>query len=85
MRMSEKLAAKRRLSDRLKEAFEQSPYKALRRVEYELENDEVTLHGELPTYFLKQMASSCAAKAARGRRIVNRIRVVDPDWRRSLV
>ena len=82
MKFSEKLAAKR-LNDRLQEAFEQSPYSALQRVRYELENDQVTLHGELPTHFLKQLASSFAVKAADGRRIVNRIRVVDPDWRYS--
>jgi osmotically-inducible protein OsmY len=67
------------LGIQIRQAFDKSPYSALRRIRYELREGDLVLIGEVPTHFMKQIASSCAAKVARDYRIVNQIRVVDPD------
>lgn len=67
------------LGRQIRQAFDQSPYSALRRIDCELMEGDLVLRGQVPTHFMKQIASSCAAKVARDHRIVNQIQVVDPD------
>lgn len=63
-------------------ALRQSSYSALRRVRCGIVGGVLTLRGQVPTYFLKQVAQSLAAKVANVDRLVNRIEVADADLNR---
>jgi len=55
-----------------------TPYRVLRRVSCEYRAGELILRGELPSYFLKQMAQTAVANLPGVERVVNHIDVV-PD------
>lgn len=63
----------------VRELFTQSSYAQLKRIHCDFEKGVLVLKGELPTYFLKQIAQSLATHAPGVRTISNRILVVDPD------
>jgi hypothetical protein len=54
----------------------QTPYHVLRRVSCEYHAGELILRGELPSYFLKQMAQTAVANLPGVERVVNHIDVV---------
>ena len=60
------------------ERLRDSGYLALREVACIAHDDEVHLHGRLPSYFLKQLAQEIAAGVAGVRRVINRIDVCRP-------
>lgn len=60
-------------------ALQHSSYSAIRRVRCHIVGGILTLRGQVPTYFLKQVAQSLASKAADVHRLVNRIEVADVD------
>ena len=61
------------------ERLRDSGYLALREVACIAHDDEVHLHGRLPSYFLKQLAQEIAARVAGVRRVINRIDVCRPS------
>jgi hypothetical protein len=56
--------------------FRQSLYLQLRRVWCEEQGDKLVLHGQLPTYYLKQIAQTTVAPIVGEHHIVNEIEVV---------
>lgn len=63
------------LQARVAERLRANTYSALRSIQCTVENMVVVLSGRVPSYFLKQVAQSLAARAAPEARIVNRITV----------
>lgn len=57
-------------------ALEQSGYAAIRNITFELDDGELTLRGQVPSYYMKQMAVSTVAKVAGVALIYNRLKVV---------
>jgi osmotically-inducible protein OsmY len=68
------------LGDRVRRRLNQSPYLAVRRVKVEERQGVLTLSGRVPTFFLKQMAQTAAARVEGVHRIINRIDVVEPAY-----
>lgn len=60
------------------ERLRDSGYLALRDVVCMAHQDMVSLHGRLPSYFLKQLAQEIAAGVEGVRRVINRIEVLRP-------
>lgn len=60
------------------ERLRSSGYLALRDVACLARDDEVYLHGRLPSYFLKQLAQEITAGVEGVRRVINRIDVLRP-------
>lgn len=69
------------LRERIHRELLRSAYSAVRRVGFAVGDRQVTLNGEVPTHFLRQVAVAAVAKVAPGYQIENRVRVVDPDLR----
>ena len=59
----------------VEERLRRSGYLALRDVRCSLRGDSLYLHGELPSYFLKQLAQEIAGDVAGVPQVVNRIEV----------
>jgi osmotically-inducible protein OsmY len=57
----------------------QSGYLALRGVACDARDGVITLRGRLPSYYLKQVAQSIAARIEGVRRVVNEIEVAVPN------
>lgn len=55
-----------------------SPYLPLRSVKCNYEGGNVTLRGEVPTFYLKQLAQSLASGAVRPEQILNLVQVKPP-------
>lgn len=55
------------------DVLRQSPQPLLRRLRVDVTDDEVVLAGNLPTYFLKQVAQETIRPVLGRRRLVNRI------------
>jgi hypothetical protein len=53
-----------------------TPYHALRRISCEYQEGALILRGEVPSYYLKQMAQTAVAPVGGAARIVNHIDVV---------
>src|SRR5262245_13650792 len=67
------------------ERIRQGGYLALRNISCQCSDDELSLHGSLPSYYLKQVAQEIAAGVAGARRIVNQIEVLAPaDCKRQV-
>jgi osmotically-inducible protein OsmY len=60
------------------DALSQSSYATLGLVEYEIEGDHVVLRGEVPSYYLKQMAQAVVQRLAGVGRVDNRLSVSRP-------
>ena len=60
------------------ERIHQGGYLALRDIRCQCSDDELSLHGSLPSYYLKQVAQEIAAGVAGARRVVNQIEVLVP-------
>jgi len=54
--------------------LKQSSHPALRRLTYEIAGRQLVLNGQVPSYYLKQLAQS--AGVANGLVVVNRVRVI---------
>lgn len=54
-----------------------SPIPALRRIRVTQAPGELVLSGSVSSYYCKQLAQEAVRAAARGRKVVNRIRVLD--------
>ena len=59
----------------VQDALEHSSYSPIRTLECEFNDGRLTLHGQVPTYFMKQVAIELA-KAAGGNVICNQLVVV---------
>ena len=68
------------LEDRVQRRFFQSPYLALRHVSVEVRQGVLTLSGQMPNFYLKQMAQAAAATVEGVESIINRIEVVEPAY-----
>jgi len=66
----------RAVEDEVRAALEQSGYAAIRNITFELNDGELTLRGQVPSYYMKQIAVSTVAKVAGVALIYNRLRVV---------
>lgn len=64
--------------------FAQSQYSALRRISTSFDGVTLTLRGQVPTYYLKQLAQTIALQLPAVREIRNRIEVDSPRSRREL-
>ena len=58
-----------------------NPYVALKCIDCAYDQGVLTLHGCLPTYYLKQMAQTAVAGLPGVDRVVNQIEVVSPNPR----
>jgi hypothetical protein len=58
----------------------QSSYRALHRVRCEYSQGVLTLHGQVPSYYLKQLAQEMAKRIAHGKVINNLLRVIVPQF-----
>ena len=56
----------------------QSPILALRQLSLEETETTITIHGNVSSYYLKQMAQETLRPLLAGRKLVNQVRV-DPD------
>jgi hypothetical protein len=59
-------------------ALEQSPFPALRRLSVQESDHTVILDGEVPSYYLKQVAQETVMPLLDGRQLLNRVRVMRP-------
>lgn len=64
------------LRDTAERLFRQSQYLQLRALRCEEQGDKLVLYGQLPTYYLKQIAQTTVAPLAGDCHIVNEIEVV---------
>jgi osmotically-inducible protein OsmY len=64
-------------------SLRRSGYAALRLVNCDAHGDRVTLHGNVPTYHLKQLAQEFVQRVVGGRRVVNEIAVGRPVDQRA--
>jgi hypothetical protein len=62
-------------------AFRRNSYLALRDLSCVAEGGVVYLHGQLPTYYLKQVAQELAAGVSGVRRVINRIEIFNDGCR----
>jgi hypothetical protein len=58
----------------------QSSYRALHEVRCDYSQGVLTLHGRVPSYYLKQLAQEMAKRVAHGKVINNLIRVIVPEF-----
>ena len=65
-----------RLQHGIRLALRRSGHAELRRVEIDVHGNAIRLNGEVPTFYLKQMAQELARTTAPGFRIENFVRVV---------
>lgn len=59
------------------EALEHTKYMPLRRVELRVHSQSVVLSGDVPSYFLKQLAQVAAMSVPSVRRLENQLRVTN--------
>lgn len=52
----------RNIEQDVKTALQQSGYPAVRHIEYQLDGEELTLIGKVPTFYMKQVANTTVAK-----------------------
>ena len=71
------LSASSVLQDRVRRRLRASSYAVLHDIECDCQEGTVTLHGEVTTYFLKQVAQELVRKVRGVERITNRIDVVE--------
>lgn len=74
--VSRSRAADQQILELACQALRTSGYTQLRQVQVSLEQGRVTLKGELPTYYLKQVAQSVIQDVAGVREIDNDVRVL---------
>ena len=75
------------INDTLKElrlALQASPYLPLRRLQCEEHGREIVLRGNVPTYYLKQLAHCLARKIAGHTFIDDQVEVIPPGTRYSI-
>ena len=72
------------VSRAIQHRFEQSAYRSLRQVRCEWRDGALTLFGEVPTFFLKQMAQTIAASVNGAVAIANQIDVTSYFSARSM-
>jgi len=65
-----------RIGDEISRRLEASPYHELRRVEVDVDDQEIVLSGSVPSYFIKQLAQETSRSAGEGRKIQNQLVVV---------
>jgi osmotically-inducible protein OsmY len=58
----DKVRDQRNVEEDVKVALQQSGYASIRNVEYELDGDELTLFGRVPSYYMKQIANTTVHK-----------------------
>jgi hypothetical protein len=58
------------------QVLRESPILALRRLSLEESDTAVVINGDLPSYYLKQLAQETLRPAVAGRQLVNQVRVV---------
>jgi hypothetical protein len=63
------------------EALAQNPIPALRRLSAQETEIAVVLDGDVPSYYLKQVAQEAVMPLLDGRQLLNRLRVVRPSER----
>lgn len=59
------------------EALRQSPHPQIRSLQVTETSLEIVIHGTLPSYYLKQLAQETLRPVLCGRKLVNRVHVVD--------
>jgi osmotically-inducible protein OsmY len=64
---------------KVRQRFEECPYRALRRLSASCEFGVLTLHGSVGTYYMKQLAQSIAQQVDGVHSIVNQVEVVRHD------
>ncbi|MHC5537521.1 BON domain-containing protein [Singulisphaera rosea] len=57
-------------------------YSALQSLSCNVEGPDLSIHGRLPTYYLKQVAQAIVAQVEGVRRVINHIEVESPSGRR---
>ncbi|WP_409999825.1 BON domain-containing protein [Gimesia panareensis] len=63
------------LSHRIKSLYQTSGYRTLSRVRVDVNQDEVSLEGQVPTYFIKQVAQSLILALDQSKQVHNRLTV----------
>ena len=66
----------RMVEEEVRNALEQSGYAAIRNIVFDLDDGELTLRGQVPSYYMKQIAVAAVAKVAGVTLIYNRLKVV---------
>lgn len=66
----------RMVEEEVRTALEQSGYAAIRNLSFDLDDGELTLRGQVPSYYMKQIAVTTVAKVAGVTLIYNRLKVV---------
>ena len=61
--------------ENVRRLLQESPYRLQRRVDAAFEDGILTLHGRVPTFFLKQTAQALVAKVDGVRQVVNLVDV----------
>lgn len=69
------------VADRAEVQLRRKGYPALHAISCRCANGVVTLHGHVPTYYLKQMAQATVAAVEGVEEIVNDIKVMEPAQR----
>jgi osmotically-inducible protein OsmY len=69
------------LSARVRQRLRQSPYPVLRKISIYEHEGVLTLHGVLPSFYLKQLAQVTVAKVSGVEKIHNRIEVIQSPVR----
>ena len=59
-------------------ALRQSPFPVLRKLALEETDTTVVIHGQVTSYYLKQLAQETVMPVLGGRKLVNRVQVVRP-------
>ena len=67
------------LQEAVQETLSSSAYLPLRRLTVTAEDGVVTLHGKVPSFYLKQLAQSLLKSISAIREIKNQVNVVVPD------
>ena len=74
--MSPSIETFREVEDRIRNQLRDNAYRALRQVAWQYHDGVLTLRGQLPSYYLKQMAQAAVAGTAGVEQVVNEIEVV---------
>lgn len=71
--------ADRELLRRVKSFLDQQGYSTHRTLEISVEQGRVLLQGQLPSFYMRQLAVECVKRVAGVHQIVDLIMVADPD------
>lgn len=78
--VSEPRAKSDSIAGTIHHTLSQSSYRALHQIRCDYSQGVLTLHGRVPSYYLKQLALEIAKRIARGKVINNVIQVVPPQF-----